>query len=150
MTDKERQDYVYGKFLECIKPITNVRNGSGCQVGESYWFEYVHDTNDGENPDADAFYRKLSDNDHNDEVYITDEELIVNFRVWKDYKDDYEHGYERLCEDVDKIDHLEDLIELIGEFIDDDHKDAARPIIYRAYFIGLETGVESVSELTKQ
>lgn len=66
------------------------------------------------------------------------------------YKDDYENGYERLCEDVEQINRLEDLMELMGELIDDDHKDAARPIIYRAYFIGLETGVESEMELTKQ
>lgn len=79
MTDKERNQYVDQHFLECIKPITNVRRGTGCEVGESYWFEYIHDTNDGECPDADAFYRKLSDNNHYDEVFITDEELLNNF-----------------------------------------------------------------------
>ena len=47
------------------------------------WFEYVHDTNDGEYPDADAFYRKLSDNNHYDEVFITDDELVNNFKVCK-------------------------------------------------------------------
>lgn len=57
-----------------------------------------------------------------------------------DYKDDYENGYERLREDVNKIDRLTDLIELMGEFIDDEHKNSARHIIYRAYFIGLEKG----------
>ena len=41
-------------------------------------------------------------------------------------------------------------MELMGEFIDDEHKNAARPIIYRAYFIGLETGVESERELNKK
>ena len=83
MTDKERADYVFGKFLECIKEINTVRKGRGCKVGESYWFEYVHDTNDGEQPDADAFYRKLSDNKHYDEVFITDNELLNNFRPYK-------------------------------------------------------------------
>ena len=38
-------------------------------------------TNDGECLDADAFYRKLSDNDHYDEVFITDDELLNNFKV---------------------------------------------------------------------
>lgn len=80
LTDKERYDIVSGKFLKCVKPITNVRKGKGCVVGEHYWFEYVHDTNDWENPDAEAFYSKLSDNDHYDEVYITDEELLNNFK----------------------------------------------------------------------
>ena len=79
MKDTERQEAVSGKFLKCIKSITNVRKGTGCKIGEHYWFEHVHDTNDGENPDADAFYRKLSDNEHYDEVYITDEELTNNF-----------------------------------------------------------------------
>ena len=80
MTDKERNKYVDGRFLECIKEINTVRRGSGCVVGEHYWFEYIHDTGDnGEYPNADAFYRKLSDNNHYDEVYITDDELINNF-----------------------------------------------------------------------
>lgn len=81
MTDKERQLYVQGVFLKCIKPITNIRRGKiGCQVGQKYWFEYIHDTGDnGEHPNTDAFYRKLSDNNHYDEVYITDDELINNF-----------------------------------------------------------------------
>ena len=81
MTDKERKLYVQGVFLKCIKPITNIRRGKyGCHVGQKYWFEYVHDTGDNrEHPNADAFYRKLSDNNHYDEVYITDDELINNF-----------------------------------------------------------------------
>ncbi len=81
MTDKERRDYVFGTYLKCIKPITNIRKGkTGCEVGQSYWFEYIHDTgDDNEWPDAESFYRKLSDNDHYDEVYITDDELINNF-----------------------------------------------------------------------
>lgn len=79
MTDKERSEYTSGKFLECIKEINTIRKGEGCKVGEYYWFEYVHDTDDGKRPDADAFYRKLSDNNHYDEVYITDKELIENF-----------------------------------------------------------------------
>lgn len=64
MTDKERADYVSGKFLKCINETKTVRKGKGCVVGKFYWFEYVDDTNDGEQPDADAFYRKLSDNNH--------------------------------------------------------------------------------------
>lgn len=81
MTDKERRLYVQGVFLKCIKPITNIRRGKcSCHVGQKYWFEYVHDTGDNEEyPNADAFYRKLSDNNHYDEVYITDDELINNF-----------------------------------------------------------------------
>lgn len=79
LTDKERYDAVSGRIFECIKPITNVRKGKGCDVGQTYRFEYIHDTNDGECPDADAFYRKLSDNNHYDEVFITDEELLNNF-----------------------------------------------------------------------
>lgn len=81
MTDKERRLYVQGVFLKCIKPVTNIRKGkNSCQVGQKYWFEYIRDTGDnGERPNADAFYRKLSDNNHYDEVYITDDELINNF-----------------------------------------------------------------------
>ena len=81
MTDKERRLYVERVFLKCIKPINNIRRGKcGCQIGQTYWFEYVHDTGDNcEHPNADAFYRKLSDNYHYDEVFITDEELINNF-----------------------------------------------------------------------
>lgn len=80
LTDKERYDAVSGRIFECVKPITNIRKGSGCEVGHTYWFEYVHDTNDGENPDADAFYRILSEHNYLSEVYITDEELVNNFR----------------------------------------------------------------------
>lgn len=81
MTDKERNDYVSGHWLDCVKPVTTVRRGKGCEAGQTYWFEYVHDTgDDNEHPDAEAFYRKLSDNDHYDEVYITDEELHNNFK----------------------------------------------------------------------
>lgn len=37
MTDKERKDYVFGTYLKCTKPITNIRKGkTGCKVGESY------------------------------------------------------------------------------------------------------------------
>ena len=79
MTDKERYDYVSHSWLQCIKPITNIRKGRGCDAGEWYCFEYIHDTNDGEDPNAEPFYRKLSDNDHYDEVYITDTELRENF-----------------------------------------------------------------------
>lgn len=67
-----RINRVSGRFLKCIKPITNIRKGSGCVVGRNYWFEYVHN-------DTKSFYRKLSDNNHYDEVYITDEELGNNF-----------------------------------------------------------------------
>ena len=81
MTDKERNKYVERRFLECIKEINTVRRGSGCVVGKKYWFEYIHDTNDGECPNADAFYRKLSDNNHYDEVFITDDELLNNFKI---------------------------------------------------------------------
>ena len=81
MTDKERNKYVERRFLECVKEINTVRRGSGCVVGEKYWFEYIHDTNNGEYPNADAFYRKLSDNEHYDEVFITDDELVNNFKV---------------------------------------------------------------------
>ena len=84
LTDKERYDAVSGKVFECIKPITNIRNGNGCAVGHTYWFEYVHDTNDGEKPDADAFYRILSEYNYLSEVYITDEELANNFREIKE------------------------------------------------------------------
>ncbi len=84
MTDKERSEYVQCRFLECVKPITNVRKGSGCKIGEHYWFEYIHDTCDGERPDAPSFYRKLSDNNHYDEVYITDDELLNNFKIKED------------------------------------------------------------------
>ena len=80
LTDKERYEVVSGRVFECIKPITNVRKGSGCDLGYTYWFEYVHDTNHGENPDADAFYRILSEHNHLSEVYITDDELANNFR----------------------------------------------------------------------
>lgn len=81
LTDKERYDAVSGKVFVCVKPITNVRKGSGCEVGWTYWFEYAHDTNDVKNPDADAFYRILSEHNHLSEVYITDEELTNNFRM---------------------------------------------------------------------
>ena len=89
MTDKERKDYVLGTYLKCTKPITNIRKGkTGCKVGESYWFEYVHDTgDDNEYPDAESYYRKLSDNHYNDEVYITDDELINNFEKVIDGRD---------------------------------------------------------------
>ena len=79
MTNKERNEYVSGKFLECIKEINTTRKGKGCEPGQHYWFEYVHDTNDNEQPNADGFYRKLSDNNHYDEVIITDKELLENF-----------------------------------------------------------------------
>ena len=81
MTDKERNKYVERRFLKCVKEINTVRRGSGCVVGEHYWFEYIHDTNNGEYPNADAFYRKLSDNNHYDEVFITDDELVNNFKI---------------------------------------------------------------------
>lgn len=75
LSDKERREFVQGRFLECVKSITNVRKGNGCKVGEHYWFEYIHDTDTN-----NGFYRKLSDNNHYDEVYITDEELVFNFK----------------------------------------------------------------------
>lgn len=75
MTHKERNEYVSGKFLECIKEINTVRKGNGCKPGEHYWFEYVYN----EQSDTDGFYRKLSDNNHYDEVIITDKELLENF-----------------------------------------------------------------------
>lgn len=80
LTYKERYDAVSGRVFVCIKPITNIRKGSGCEVGYTYRFEYVHDTNDGENAEADAFYRVLSEHNHLSEVYITDEELVNNFK----------------------------------------------------------------------
>ena len=65
-----------------IHPGENVKKGGGCKVGEKYWFEYIHDTGDNnENPNAEAFYCKLSDNNRYDEVYITDRELIENFEI---------------------------------------------------------------------
>lgn len=75
MTHKERNEYVSGKFLECIKEINTIRKGNGCQLGQHYWFEYVYN----EQSDTDGFYRKLSDNNHYDEVIITDKELLENF-----------------------------------------------------------------------
>lgn len=80
MTDKERRLYVE-RALRCIKPIAAVRRGvCGCVAGQIYNFEYIHDTgDDGEYPNADSFYRKLTDNYHYDEVFITDEELVNNF-----------------------------------------------------------------------
>ena len=75
MTHKERNEYVSGKFLECIKEINTTRKGNGCQPGQHYWFEYVYN----EQSDTDGFYRKLSDNNHYDEVIITDKELLENF-----------------------------------------------------------------------
>ena len=98
MTDKERGDYVFGKFFECIKEIKTIHKGKGCEVGEYYLFEYVHDTNDGEQPDADAFYRKLSDNKHYDEVFITDNELLNNFRPCKDKSS--EPKTKKACKDL--------------------------------------------------
>lgn len=79
MTTYQRQEYVQGRWFECIKPITNVRKGTGCEVGKKYWFEIVHIVDDDDNLTGEFFYRKLSDNNHYDEVYITDEELINNF-----------------------------------------------------------------------
>ena len=74
LTDKERRDYVSHRWFLCMKSIDNVKKGEGCKVGENYWFEYIHD---GEKP----LYRKLSDNNHYDEVYISDRELIENFEI---------------------------------------------------------------------
>lgn len=80
LTDKELRDYVSHCWFLCKKPVENVKKGEGCKVGEKYWFEYIHDTGDNnENPNAEAFYCKLSDNNRYDEVYITDQELIENF-----------------------------------------------------------------------
>ena len=75
MTKKEINDYINQKWFKCVKPITNVRKGSGCKVGEHYWFECVYSI------DGSHYFRKLSDNNHYDEVYITDEELVDNFKV---------------------------------------------------------------------
>ena len=79
MTTYQRQEYVSGRWFECIKPITNVRKGTGCEVGEHYWFEIVHITDDDDNLTGEFFYRKRSDNNRNDEVYMTDEELLTHF-----------------------------------------------------------------------
>lgn len=76
ISNENRIKYVQRTFLKCRYPITNVRKGSGCEVGQTYWFEYVEDNQEGIN-----FYRKLSNNNHNDEVYITDDELVENFEV---------------------------------------------------------------------
>lgn len=76
ISNENRIKYVQRTILKCICPITNVRKGSGCEAGQTYWFEYVEDNQEGIN-----FYRKLSDNNHNDEVYITDDELVENFEV---------------------------------------------------------------------
>ena len=82
LTDKERRDYVSQRWFLCTKPIESVKKGGGCKVGEKYWFEYIHDTGDNnENPNAEAFYCKLSDNNRYDEVYISDRELIENFEI---------------------------------------------------------------------
>lgn len=77
MTNEERNDFVSGNFLYCIKDVDTIRKGSGCNQGNKYWFEYIPDGN---------FYRKLSDNNHYDEVYITDDELLNNFWTENDYK----------------------------------------------------------------
>lgn len=79
MTTYQRQEYVQGKWFECIKPVTTIRKGTGCEVGQKYWFEIVHIVDDDDIPTGEFFYRKLSDNNHYDEVYITDEELVKNF-----------------------------------------------------------------------
>lgn len=79
MTTYQRHEYVSGKWFECIKPITNVRKGSGCEVGKKYWFEVVHIVDDDDHPTGEFFYRKRSDNNCNDEVYMTDEELLTYF-----------------------------------------------------------------------
>lgn len=80
MTEKERKTYLGDqKWFKCIKPITNVRKGTGCEVGKSYWFELCYICDEDDNHTGEFFYRKLSDNNHYDEVYITDEELINNF-----------------------------------------------------------------------
>lgn len=76
ISNENRIKYVQRTYLKCICPITNVRKGSGCEVGQMYWFEYVEDSQEGV-----SFYRKLSDNNKNDEVYITDDELVENFEA---------------------------------------------------------------------
>lgn len=83
MTEKERSKYVE-KWLECIKPITNVRKGTGCEVGKHYWFEVCYVCDDDDNRTGEFFYTKLSDNNHYDQVYITDEELLTHFVRLKD------------------------------------------------------------------
>lgn len=81
MTEKERSAYLGDqKWFECIKPVTNVRKGTGCEVGKKYWFELCYVCDDDDNHTGEFFYRKLSDNYHYDEVYITDEELVNNFK----------------------------------------------------------------------
>ena len=79
MTTYQRQEYAQGRWFECIKPITNVRKGTGCQVGQHYWFEIVNIVDEEDNLTGEFFYRNLSDNNHYDEVYITDEEIVNNF-----------------------------------------------------------------------
>lgn len=80
MTKKERKSYLGDqKWFECIKPVTNVRKGTGCEVGKKYWFELCYVCDDNDNHTGEFFYRKLSDNNHYDEVYITDEELVNSF-----------------------------------------------------------------------
>ena len=83
MTDIERILFVQGRLFECTKAITAVRNGEGCKVGETYRFEYVHYACDDGRQEAVSFYRKLSDNNRLDEVFITDDELSRNFRIIK-------------------------------------------------------------------
>jgi len=76
LSNDERTALAY-TYLECVKEVNTVKCGEGCKVGEIYRFEYVspHDENECFKP----FYRKLTDNTHYDEVYITDEELLNNF-----------------------------------------------------------------------
>lgn len=81
MTTFQRQEYVQGRWFECIKPITNVRslNSKGCEVGQKYKFEIVHIVDNDDNLTGDFYYRKLSDNNHYDEIYMTDLELLTHF-----------------------------------------------------------------------
>lgn len=81
MQQQERKAYLGDQvWFECIKPITNIRKGkTGCEVGKKYWFELCYVCDDDDNHTGEFFYRKLSDNYHYDEVYITDEELLTHF-----------------------------------------------------------------------
>ena len=80
MTEIERRKYLGQQTIfKCIKPVNTVRKGDVCKVGENYWFELCYVCDDNDNHTGEFFYRKLSDNNHYDEVYITDEEIINNF-----------------------------------------------------------------------
>lgn len=73
MEPSERNDFIKGRVFICIQDIPTARKGKGCTAGNLYLFEYNHNN-------GDSYYRKLSNNDFNDEVYISDNELQHNFK----------------------------------------------------------------------